>query len=397
MNNVVTSTDMQRQAQSGASQATRIEQSRAIAEVQGAIVVAQQRPRDITKAIASMTDSCRIQSLAEKAFFRFNRGGGTVSGPSIHLARELARCWGNIDYGIKELSRDDLAGVSEMQAFAWDLETNNRAETTFIVPHGRDTRQGVKKLTDLRDIYENNANAGARRLREMILGILPPWFVDDAKDLCTKTLTDGGGIPLPKRIAGAVERYAELGVDAKRLGAKVGRPSGEWNAHDIAQLQVIYRSIQNGEVQIDDEFPVDEENHVTGADLKSQANTGKKIEQKRDQAKSKAKKEPEQDQAEDTEDTAEHDPETGEVINDDEPADDTVPEIPVYDPEQTGAWLIDAQNAIKACNSLGALKAVWTGLAPTVKELGEDSRVKGLIKAKEDRKAELSKDAGNAS
>lgn len=375
MNNAVTSTDLQRQAQSGASQATRIEQSRAIAEVQGAIVVAQQRPRDITKAIASMTDSCRIQSLAEKAFFRFSRGGGTVSGPSIHLARELARCWGNIDYGLKELSRDDFAGVSEMQAFAWDLETNNRAETTFIVPHGRDTRQGVKKLTDLRDIYENNANAGARRLREMILGILPPWFVDDAKDFCTKTLQDGGGIPLPKRITAAVDKYAELGVDAKQLGAKVGRPSGEWSAHDIAQLQVIYRSIQNGEVQIKDEFPVDEENHVTGADLKTQANTGKKIEE----TKTKAKQDLPSDPPE-----PDHDPETGEVTDD-------TPAIPTFDPEQPGAWIIDAQKAIKACNSLGVLKTVWTGLQSGVNELGEDSRAASLIQTKDKRKADLGK------
>ncbi|WP_417625317.1 hypothetical protein [Paremcibacter congregatus] len=311
-----------------------------------------------------MTDSCRIQSLAEKAFFRFNRGGGTVSGPSIHLARELARCWGNIDYGIKELSRDDLAGVSEMQAFAWDLETNNRAETTFIVPHGRDTRQGVKKLTDLRDIYENNANAGARRLREMILGILPPWFVDDAKDLCTKTLTDGGGVPLPKRIAGAVERYAELGVDAKRLAAKVGRPSGEWSAHDIAQLQVIYRSIQNGEVQIDDEFPVDEENHITGADLKTQASTGKKIDASRDDTKKAAKED-----------------------------EDAAPSVPEFDPEQPGAWLLDAQEALKSAKTGDDLQAVWKALQPGIKAMGDDSRVEKLAETKDKRKEQLSQEA----
>ncbi|WP_174710222.1 hypothetical protein [Thalassospira marina] len=359
---VISASDMQAQASGGASQATRIEQSRAIAEVQGAIVVAQQRPRDITKAISSMEDSCRIQSLSEKAFFRFNRGGQTVSGPSIHLARELARCWGNIDYGIKELSRDDYAGVSEMQAFAWDLETNNRAETTFIVPHGRDTKHGVKKLTDLRDIYENNANAGARRLREMILGILPPWFVDDAKDICTQTLKDGGGIPLPKRITQAVDKYAELGIDQKRLAKKIGRPTGEWTAHDIAQLQVIYRSINNGEMQAEDEFPADGESVISADEIKKQAVavTAKKQEPKIPET---------------------IDQETGEVME--------APEAPQFDPEQVGAWLLDANKAIAACQTMDHLINVWSGLQDGIRHLKGDTRADTLTAAKDAKKGEL--------
>jgi hypothetical protein len=44
--------------------------------------------------------------MAETAFYSYPRGGQTVSGASIRFAEELARCWGNIEYGIKELSRD---------------------------------------------------------------------------------------------------------------------------------------------------------------------------------------------------------------------------------------------------------------------------------------------------
>ena len=49
-----------------------------------------------------------------------------------------ARCFGNLDYGIKELERSDALGRSEMLAFAWDIENNVRAELSFIVPHKRD-------------------------------------------------------------------------------------------------------------------------------------------------------------------------------------------------------------------------------------------------------------------
>mgnify|MGYP003630356889 FL=1 len=79
-----------------------------------------------------------------------------------------------------------------------------------------------------------------------------------------------------------------------------------------------------------------------------------------------------------------HDPETGEVTDD-------TPAIPTFDPEQLGAWIIDAQNAIRSCNSLDDLKVVWTGLQPGVNELGEDSRAASLIQTKDTRKAELNK------
>jgi hypothetical protein len=236
-------------------QGTAVEQSRAAAEVQAAVVVAQQCPRNIQAAVAEMRESCKQQGLAERAFFRYSRGGSTVTGPSVHLARELARVWGNVQYGLFEMRRDDDYGQSEMQAFAWDVQTNSRNSSTFIVPHRRDTKNGSKQLTDMRDIYENNANNGARRVREAIFAILPPWFVEEAKELCNQTLRDGGGKPLAQRIADAIKVFEGLGVTADRIEARFDRESSKWTEHDVAQLLVIFKSIQRGEVTVDDEFP----------------------------------------------------------------------------------------------------------------------------------------------
>lgn len=240
-----------------AGQATLVEQSRAVAEVQAAVVVAQQCPRNVQAAIDSMRESCRQPALANRAFFRFTRGGSTVAGPSVHLARELARCWGNMQAGVAELRRDDQAGESEMLAYAWDVQTNARASTTFIVPHLRDTKKGAVALTDVRDIYENNANHAARRLREMIFSILPPWFVEEAKDLCEETLRDGGGKPLAQRIADAVRAFDSLGVSPEQLERRVGRGRDQWTPHDIAELTVVYQSLNRGETSRDEEFPVE--------------------------------------------------------------------------------------------------------------------------------------------
>jgi hypothetical protein len=249
-------------------QGTAVEQSRAVAEVQAAIVVAQQVPRDINAAIAEMRQSCQQLFLAERAFFRYSRGSGNITGASVHLARELARCWGNIQYGLVEMRRDDDYAQSEMQAFAWDVEKNSRNSSTFIVPHKRDQKGGPKQLTDMRDIYENNANNGARRVREAIFAILPPWFVEEAKQICTKTLADGGGKPLPQRIADAIRAFEGIGVVQDRIETKLGRPSGKWTEHDVAQLLVAFQSIQRGEVTADEEFPLP---RVTVDEIKQQA------------------------------------------------------------------------------------------------------------------------------
>lgn len=235
-------------------QGTAVEQTRAAAEVLAAVQVAQQCPRSMQLARRTMQDSCQQLGLAEKAFYRFPRGGQTVSGPSVYLARELARCFGNVQYGIAELLRDDEHGQSEMLAFAWDVQTNTRNSSTFIVPHKRDKRGGPERLVDMRDIYENNANQGARRVREAIYAILPPWFTEEAQQICRETLKNGGGRPLAQRIDDAIGGFKKVGVSVAQLEEKLGQPASGWDAQDVAQLGVIFRSIERREVSIEDEF-----------------------------------------------------------------------------------------------------------------------------------------------
>lgn len=243
--------------QRGAGQATLVEQSRAVAEVQAAVVVAHNNPRSPSAAMREMREVCAIYELAERAFFRFSRGE-TVTGETVHLARELARIWGNVTYGLAELSRDDVKSQSEMLAFAWDLQTNARSQTTFIVPHVRDTKKGAKPLTETRDIYENNANMGARRLREMIFAVLPVWFREEAAALCRKTLEDGGGKPLVQRIADCVAAFEGIGITPAQIARKIGRPVDALTAEDVASLGVVFKSIKRGEVSKGEEFPSDE-------------------------------------------------------------------------------------------------------------------------------------------
>lgn len=238
-----------------------IEASRAIAEAQGKLVIAKRFPRDEVAAYAKAMQACQRPSMAAKAFYSFPRGGQTVEGPTIRFAEELARCWGNIDYGIKELSQDD--GKSEMQAYAWDLETNAQSVQNFTNPHQREktdrkTRTTVmENLTSQRDIYENNANMATRRLRSRLLAILPSWFVEDAIAECKKTIAGKNDTPLIDRVKNMVVQFAKLGVSQSQIEKRLKKKVDTMNADDFTEFIGIYNAIKNGESKVADWFESD--------------------------------------------------------------------------------------------------------------------------------------------
>jgi hypothetical protein len=221
-----------------------VESARAVAEAQGKLVIAKRFPRNEAIAFDEAMQACRRPGLAEEAFWSFPRGRETITGSSIHLARELARVWGNIEYNIRELSRKD--GVSEMQAFAWDLQTNTLVTQNFTVRHWRDTRTGGYALTDERDIYELTANQGARRLRSCIFGVLPSDLVRAAEDECRKTLAGSNEEPIKDRIRKTTAAFSKLGVTAAMIEARLGHSLDAVLPEELADLRSIYTSIKNG-------------------------------------------------------------------------------------------------------------------------------------------------------
>ena len=232
-----------------------IEASRATAEAQGKLVIAKRFPRDEVEAYAKAMEACQRPTMAAKAFYSFPRGGQTVEGPTIRFAEELARCWGNIDYGIKELSQDD--GKSEMQAYAWDLETNAQSVQNFTNPHQREQGKKMVNLTSQRDIYENNANMATRRLRSRILAILPSWFVEDAIEECKKTLAGRNDTPLIDRVKKMVVEFAKIGVTQEQIEKRLKKKIDTMNADDFVEYTGIYNAIKQGESKIAEWFESD--------------------------------------------------------------------------------------------------------------------------------------------
>lgn len=224
--------------------AVAIEQERAIAEAQGQLILAKKFPRDENAAHADLMKACKMSAFAGVAFYNVPRAGGSVSGPSIRLAEEIARCYGNFQYGHRELSRDGQK--SEVEVYAWDMEKNNYSKRQITVFHVRDTKQGAVPLRDQKDIDDKIANVASKQVRGRILALLPKWLVEEAVQECRKTIAGNNDEPIDVRVRKMTQAFAKFGVTTSHLERYLGHKLDETLADEIADLQGIYNSIKEG-------------------------------------------------------------------------------------------------------------------------------------------------------
>lgn len=227
--------------------------ARQIAEVQAQVVMAKKFPRDENAAIIRIKRACERKSLAETAQYAFPKGGQMVTGPSIRLAEVIAQNWGNVDYGLKELSNDGT--WAEAMAYAWDLETNTMVRKQFRVKLERHTKRGVSKLTDPRDIYEHVANFGMRRVRACILGIIPGDVVEEAESICQKSLSSSEE-PLQDRIKKLLYAFDKIGVSKDAIEKRLGHKVEAMLATHIVDYGRIFNSIKDGVSKREDWFEI---------------------------------------------------------------------------------------------------------------------------------------------
>jgi len=233
------------EAQAHANSTTAIEQSRAVQQVQASLVIAKKFPRNELEATNKLLQACRRPGLAEVATYSYPRGGQTVTGPSIRLAEAAAQYWGNIEFGWRELERKP--GESTVQAYCWDKESNTQREQTFAVKHVRDTKGGGKALTDERDIYENNANMAARRMRACILAMIPGDIIESAVVQCEETLTaEANKKVTPENKDRLYKGFLSLGITRKMIEDRIKRDLDSIPAIEFVALCKIANSLKDG-------------------------------------------------------------------------------------------------------------------------------------------------------
>lgn len=219
--------------------------SRAIAEVRAQVEAARLFPRNPHHAFQSLFQACNRLNFASQATYDVPRGGGTISGPSAHLAREAARCWGNMKYGFRVLEASDE--IVHLQGWAWDLETGASVEVDdrFVprVPRksGRETVYVTPEGDDMRKLVSSR---GSIAERNAIRKILPRDLIDDAEAVARGTVfNDKEGtrnMSLAERVRFMVASFDQLGVSVAMIEDRIGNGLDVVTDEQLGDLRDVY-------------------------------------------------------------------------------------------------------------------------------------------------------------
>lgn len=225
-------------------------------EMEAAIVLAKQHPRNEAQAIEKLKRSCSRVGFALDAEFDFQRGGTDVTGPSVRFAREAARCWGNIRYGVHIYSSD--GEQVHIRGYAFDAEWGafsefedrfaklvERAGSNWIVPNERELRELVNKR-------------GAILVRNSILTLLPPDQVEDCITVTRSTIHKWGGEALKADRKGSIQlmqkAFKKIGVPAEKLDEWLGHEIRQITTEEYVKLKRVYKGIEEGQTSVAEHF-----------------------------------------------------------------------------------------------------------------------------------------------
>lgn len=228
----------------GGEIAPSMQQAMARHEIEGAIVLARRFPRNEDDCFGRIMKSCQRWSFASMACYSYPRGGQQIQGPSVNLAREMARCWGNIRYGFDVVADSD--GSRTVRGWAWDLETNAKSSQDATFGKLVYRKKGGWVKPDERDLRELTNKHGAIAVRNALLAILPPDLREDAIKASRATLAKDAAKDPDEARKRLILAFQGLGVRAEDLELYLGHPVRQITPDEIADLRAVWKSIEDG-------------------------------------------------------------------------------------------------------------------------------------------------------
>ena len=234
---------------------------RAKQEIQSAIAIAKRFPRDELAAEVRVGKACENPDFAKEALYKFPRGNKDVDGPSVHMAREAARVWGNIRYGHRVVAQTD--DWVHIMAYAYDAESNaySEAEDEFsklVQRKNRQTNVTEWVKPDERDLRELVNRRAAILKRNCILELLPPHIIKAAlkKVKETQRAAAAGDLKHNRKatIRFVVQQFDKLGVTTEMLTRYLGHDLKLINDEELTDLRGIGQSIADGNSKREEYF-----------------------------------------------------------------------------------------------------------------------------------------------
>src|SRR5262249_8785009 len=199
----------------------------------------------------------KLTALAAAAgddwFYRFpvrRKDGGSdyIEGPSIKLANNVARYFGNC---VTEIREADLGDCWVFYARFTDIETGFSMERAY---RQRKSQSSMRTKDADRSLDIAYSIGQSKAIRNVIVNALQS-FCDFAFDAAKNSLVDKIGRELERWRKQTIEGLGRIPVELSRVERVIGRPAKDWLAPQIAQVIAMGRSIADGMAHVDDVFP----------------------------------------------------------------------------------------------------------------------------------------------
>ena len=229
------------------------QQDKAMVDVQ--IATAKMYPRNIKRSTDNALAIVTIDAAtAATCNYSIPRGGKTVAGPTVHMAKILAQVWGNMRVDAKVVNIDGTHVTSESVCF--DLE-NNLAIKVQVKRSimGRSGRFNDDMIT----VTGNAANSIA--LRNAILSVIPKAIVDKVYNAAKQTIT--GDLSDKTKLIGKRKQVFDglkdtYSLTEKEILSAIGKAAIDHvTPDDILTLIGVGQAIKDGDTTVEQAFKKD--------------------------------------------------------------------------------------------------------------------------------------------
>lgn len=230
------------------------QQDKAVIDTQ--IATAKHYPRNLKKALENSIFTVTLdKDTAATCTYSLPRGGKSINGPSVHLAKILAQNWGNLRVEAKVIDVGQKQITS--QAVAFDLENNLAIKVE--VKRSIVGSNGQRYKEDMITVTGNAANSIA--LRNAVLSVIPKAIVDKvynaAKETITGDLSDENSFIKKRESVFKGFRDTHGVSEAEVLGAIGKTAIGQVTKDDLVTLIGIAQAIKDGDTTVEMAFKAD--------------------------------------------------------------------------------------------------------------------------------------------
>jgi hypothetical protein len=190
-----------------------------------------------------------------------------IEGPSIKLANELARLYGNCEINTRVL---DIGDSWIIYARFTDYETG----FSMVRPFQQRKNQRSMKGDDARALDIALQIGVSKAIRNVVTNSLQT-FADFTFEEARSALVDKIGTDLANWRTRTIEGLQRRDIELSRVEAVIGRTSKEWLAPDVARIIAMMKAIADGMATVDETFPAPDK-HVDGEAAEQAATETKK-------------------------------------------------------------------------------------------------------------------------